>query len=86
MSGRKTKQNKHLSRRKKGMLAMVVQFREEHPLQVFSLFSFLSAPPDFEGTNKGAGDVTFAKFPGLLTAVTKLCVRACVHVSILPEV
>lgn len=60
------------------MLAMVVQFREEGSLWVFSLFSFLSVPPDFEETHKGAGEMIFSKFHGLLTTVTKLCVRACV--------
>lgn len=65
---------------------MVGRFREEDPLQVFSLFSFLSVPLNFEGTHRGTGDVTFSKFHGLLTTVTKLCVRACAHVSILPEV
>lgn len=49
-----------------------------------SLFGFLSVPPDFEQTHKGAGEMTFSKFHGLLTTVTKLCVSACV--SILPEV
>lgn len=59
---------------------MVVRFREEDPLQVFSLFGFLSVPPDLEEIHKGAGEVTFSKFHGLLTTVTKLCVCACVHV------
>lgn len=82
----KTKTNT-LFIRKKGVLAMVVQFREKDHLQVFSLFGFLSVPPDFEETHKGAGNVTFSKFHGLFNhshEVVCACILACV--SILPVV